>query len=102
MEIEPKMYNRSRHLFNNNRFESFKMYDNLFGFLYNFKKLQLSSDYVLKTYCVNLENTLKHDTLFDIDSLDLFWELRILVLRVENFKQVFQGEKILLNYLKKN
>ena len=48
------------------------MHDNLFGFLYNFKKLQQLSDYVLKTYSFNLENTLKYDALFDIDSLDLF------------------------------
>ena len=42
---------------------------------------------VLKTYCVNLENALKHDTLSDIDGLNLFAELRIL-------KEVFQSEKI--------
>ena len=47
------------------------MYDNMFGFLFNFKKLQLLSDYVLKTYCVNLKNALKHDTLSDIDGLYL-------------------------------
>ena len=60
--------------------------------------LQLLSDDVLKTYCVNLENALKHDTLSDIDGLDLFSKLRIL-------KELFQSEKNtpldVLNYLKK-
>ena len=56
------------------------------GFLFNFKKLQLLNDYVLNIYCVNLENALKHDTLFDIDGLNLFAELRIL-------KEIFQSEK---------
>ena len=46
----------------------------------------LLSDNVLKTYCINLENTLKHDSLSDIDGLDLFVELRIL-------KETFQSEK---------
>ena len=57
------------------------------------------TDGVLKDYCVNLENTLKQDILFDIDGLDLFLELIIL-------KEVFQSEKNtpldVLNYLKKN
>ena len=61
--------------------------------------LQLLSDDVLKAYCVNLENTLKHDMLSDIDGSDLFSELRIL-------KEIFQSEKNtpldVVNYLGKN
>ena len=68
-------------------------------FYFNFKKLQLLRDDGLKTYCVNLENALKHDTLSDINGLNLFAELRIL-------KEFFQSEKNMpldvVNYLKKN
>ena len=59
------------------------MYDNMFGFLFNFKKLQLLSDYVLKTYCVNLKNALKHDT----------HRWFRFVLRVEIFKRSFSRWK---------
>ena len=41
------------------RFEQFQMYENMLGFLFNFKKLQSLSDNVLKTYCVNIENALE-------------------------------------------
>ena len=57
------------------RFEQFQMYENMFGFLFNFKKLKYLSDDVLKPCCVNLENALKHGMFSDVDSLDLFSEL---------------------------
>ena len=60
------------------RFEQFKIYENIFGFLFCFKKLKSLDDNSLKSYCLNLETFLKHDLFFDIDGLDLFQELTVL------------------------
>ena len=60
------------------RFEQFKIYENIFGFLFCFKKLKSLDDDSLKSYCLNLKTFLKHDLFSDIDGLDLFQELTIL------------------------
>jgi hypothetical protein len=61
-----------------NRFEQFQIYENIFGFLFDVKKLT-SLDYDnLKKYCVNLEGFLKHDNFSDLDGIDLFSELKVL------------------------
>jgi len=56
------------------RFEQFQMYENIFGFLFNFKKLKSLDDDSLQKKCFNLEGFLKDD----IDGLDLFSELKVL------------------------
>ncbi|XVF56890.1 hypothetical protein PTKIN_Ptkin06aG0156900 [Pterospermum kingtungense] len=80
------------------RFEQFQVYENNFGFLFNFKKLKSLDDDSLKNYCLNLKNVLKVDILSDIDGLDLFSELKIL-------REILQDEisKLLdvLNYIKR-
>ena len=54
------------------RFEQFKIYEDIFGFLFSVKKLK-SLDYtILKEKCLNLEKSLKRDNLLDIDKFDLF------------------------------
>ena len=60
------------------RFEQFKIYENIFGFLFCFKKLKSLDDDSLKSYCLNLETFLKHDLFSDIDGLYLFQELTVL------------------------
>ncbi|KAF5797875.1 putative transcription factor and/or regulators TTF-type(Zn) family [Helianthus annuus] len=60
------------------RFDQFKMFESIFGFLFSIKKLKLLDDNTLKQHCINLENSLKHDTSIDIDGLDLFEELKVL------------------------
>ena len=55
-----------------------QIFEGNFGFLYDSKKLLLLDDNKLKECCVNLECALKHDTFFDVDSNDLFSELRVL------------------------
>ena len=61
-----------------NRFEQFQIYENIFGFLFDVKKLT-SLDYDnLKKYCVDLEGFLKHDNFSDLDGNDLFSELKVL------------------------
>ena len=59
------------------RFEQLQTYDTIFGFLFDSKKLN-SLDDKLKECCINLENALKHDCSLDIDSNDLFSELKVL------------------------
>ncbi|XP_070052329.1 uncharacterized protein [Nicotiana tomentosiformis] len=60
-----------------NRFEQFEAYENIFGFLFSGKKLRSLNDGNLKTRCLNLEFFLKHNNQSDIDSLDLFSELKV-------------------------
>ena len=80
------------------RFEQFQEYDKNFGFLFTFDKLKLLDENVLKTYCLNLENILKHEESSDIDGLDLFSELKIL--RVV-FREQTNGPIEILDYIKK-
>ena len=67
------------------KFEQFKRYEDIFGFLHDLKKLKSLDDNCLKTSCLNLESFLKQDTSFDLNGLDLFSELMIL-------KEVFHNE----------
>ena len=61
-----------------NRIEQFQIYEDIFGFLFNFTKLKSLDDDSLQKYCLKLEEFLKHDVYYDIDSLDLFSELNVL------------------------
>ena len=60
------------------RFEQFKIYENIFGFLFSSRKLKSLDNNSLKEYCLNLECSLKYNNYSDIDGLDLFSELKIL------------------------
>jgi len=68
------------------RFEQFKLYEDIFGFLFNVHKLKLLDDDNLKKNCLKLERFLKHDLVYDVDGLDLFLELKVIreVLQIEN------------------
>jgi len=68
-----------------NRFEQFEAYENIFGFLFNGKKLRSLDDENLKKHCLNLELSLTHNSYFDIDGLNLFFELKVLreIIQVE-------------------
>jgi len=61
-----------------NRFEQFKIYEDIFCFLFSIKNLKLLDCVLLKEKCLNLEKYLKHDNLLDLNGLDLFSELNIL------------------------
>ncbi|XP_028083784.1 zinc finger MYM-type protein 1-like [Camellia sinensis] len=79
------------------RFEQFQVYEENFGFLFDLKKLSSTNKECLKTYCVNLEDFLKHDELSDIDGRDLFSELNVLKeVLPEGIKRLIE----VLNYLK--
>ena len=61
-----------------NRFEQFLIYEDIFGFLSNFTELKSLDDDSLQKYCLKLESFLKHDIYYNINSLDLFLELKVL------------------------
>ncbi|KAG7609755.1 hypothetical protein ISN44_As05g018300 [Arabidopsis suecica] len=60
------------------RFEQFQRYEQIFGFLFDLKKLQSASDDSLMASCTNLKDALTHGTYSDILASDLFYELKIL------------------------
>lgn len=60
------------------RFEQFEKYEQIFGFLFDLKKLQSASDESLMASCTNLENSLAHGDHSDIVGKDLFCELKVL------------------------
>jgi hypothetical protein len=64
------------------RFEQFQIYENIFSFLFNFKKLKSLDDDGLQNKCLNLEGFLKHD----LEGLDLFF-------RIESFKRNFTNRR---------
>ena len=60
----------------NSRFEQFKKYEDIFGFLFDLHKLQIVDDDCLKSCCDKLEIFLRNmDS--DIDGDELFYELKI-------------------------
>ncbi|XP_062099617.1 uncharacterized protein LOC133805448 [Humulus lupulus] len=80
-----------------NRFEQFQVYENIFGFLFNMKKLKVLDEDGLKDHSLNLEDVLKYNGLSDIDGLDLFSELKVL-------RKIFPNENSnsieILDYIK--
>ncbi|KAL6495855.1 hypothetical protein OROGR_030418 [Orobanche gracilis] len=60
------------------RFEQFKKYEDMFGYLFNLSKLKAIDDETMKCACTTLEDFLKHGDYSDIDGLELFSELQLL------------------------
>nr|CCD74533.1 similar to hAT dimerisation domain-containing protein [Arabidopsis halleri subsp. halleri] len=60
------------------RFEQFQRYEQIFGFLFDLRKLQSASDDSLMASCVNLEVSLTHGKQSDVVGHDLFFELKVL------------------------
>ncbi|GJS04872.1 zinc finger MYM-type protein 1-like protein [Tanacetum coccineum] len=60
------------------RFEQYKEYERVFGFLFNSGKLNSLDDNTLKSHCSHLEAALKNNEQSDVDANDLFVELRLL------------------------
>ena len=70
-------------------FEQFQIYEDIFGFLLNFTKLKSLDDDSLQKYCLKLEYFLKHDVYYDINGLDLFSELKFLTISTCIDKNLF-------------
>ena len=81
-----------------NRFEQFQIYEDIFGFLFNFTKLKSLDNDSLQKYCLKLEDFLKHDVYYDIDGLDLSSELNVLkeILQMKDYTPID-----ILNYIKR-
>ncbi|XP_026429075.1 uncharacterized protein LOC113325050 [Papaver somniferum] len=60
------------------RFEQFHEFNEVFGFLFQVKKLHSLDDSTLKACCIKLQNYLKHGMSSDIDGHDLYAELKVL------------------------
>ena len=69
---------RSCHCSLDKRFEQYKLYEIIFGFLFDSFKLKMNDDESLKSCCNFLENSLKIEDLIDIDGDELFLELKFL------------------------
>ena len=60
------------------RFEQFQRYEEIWGFLFDVKKLNALTNQCLMKNCTKLEDVLNHEGKSDIDGKDLFSELKIL------------------------
>ncbi|XP_024626895.1 zinc finger MYM-type protein 1-like [Medicago truncatula] len=70
----------------NKRFEQYKEYETIFGFLFTSHKLQSLDNATLKSCCSHFEQVLKHNEESDIDGNALYVELQLL-------RQMLPGEK---------
>ena len=55
------------------RFEKLKIFENIFGFLFDSKKLKSLDDNELREYCTKFKTTFSHNNLSDVDADDLFF-----------------------------
>lgn len=53
------------------RFMQFKIYEEIFGFLFGLGRLKGINDESLENICATLENVLGHDNSSDVDGLEL-------------------------------
>ncbi|GJZ15530.1 zinc finger MYM-type protein 1-like protein [Tanacetum coccineum] len=60
------------------RFEQYKEYEKVFGFLFSTHKLYSFDDNTLKSHCSHLKAALKNSERSDVDANDLYMELRLL------------------------
>lgn len=68
----------------NNRFEELKSFENVFGFLFNSKKLKSLEDDALKKACTNFANTFSHRKTSDVEPDYLFSKLKVLQMTLPN------------------
>ncbi|XP_020258812.1 uncharacterized protein LOC109835238 [Asparagus officinalis] len=73
------------------RFEQLHCFESIFGFLFDAAKLTSLDDNELKSFCVNLENALKHGDVSDVDARDLFSELQVLQVMLP--KEAYETDK---------
>ena len=73
------------------RFEQLHCFESIFGFLFDAVKLTSFHDDELKSFCVNLENVLKHGDISDVDARDLFSELQVLQVMLP--KEAYETDK---------
>ncbi|XP_074289720.1 uncharacterized protein LOC141615004 [Silene latifolia] len=69
------------------RFEQYKEYENIFGFMFSTDKLCSVDDSKLESYCINLKNALKSKDESDVDGHSLYLDLKF-------FKEFIPKEKM--------
>jgi hypothetical protein len=74
------------------------MYENNFWYLFDVKKLTSLNYDNLKKYYVNLEGFLKLDNFFDLNSIDLFSDVKVLQEILPKEKKTVTN---ILNFIKK-
>ncbi|XP_057247995.1 uncharacterized protein LOC130590090 [Beta vulgaris subsp. vulgaris] len=67
-----------------NRFEGLKIFESIFGFLYNSQKLKSLDENELKECCQKFYTTFSHGNLSDVDQDGLFSELKVLQFTLPN------------------
>ena len=66
------------------RFEQLNIFENIFGFLFDSKKLKSLGDNELRESCTKFKNTFSHNNLSDVDTNDLFFEMKVLQMTFPN------------------
>ncbi|XP_062203782.1 uncharacterized protein LOC133905981 [Phragmites australis] len=61
-----------------NRFEQLKVFENVFGFLFNSKNLKSLDDTDLRKHCTTFVEAFSHDNSSDVELNDFFSELKVL------------------------
>ena len=67
-----------------NRFEQLKNFESIFGFLNDSKKLKSLSESELKESCIKFATTFSKENVSDVDSSELFSELKVLKMTLPN------------------
>lgn len=70
----------------NNRFDQLKTFESIFGFLYDSNKLKSLDDIKLKNCCVKFSTIFSQNNVYDVDSNDLFSELKVLQMTLPSLK----------------
>ena len=66
------------------RFEQLKIFENIFGFLFDSKKLKSLDDNELRESCTKFKTTFFHNNLSNVDADDLFSEMKVLQMTLPN------------------
>ncbi|KAH6763696.1 hypothetical protein C2S51_014945 [Perilla frutescens var. frutescens] len=84
------------------RFEQLEVFQDIFGFLFNHKKLSSLDENTLHECCVKLQDALKHNDKFDLDANNLFSELILLTIpvTVASAERSFSKLKLIKSYLR--
>ena len=66
------------------RFEQLNIFENIFGFLFDSKKLKSLGDNELRESCTKFKTIFSHNNLSDVDANDLFFEMKVLQMTLPN------------------
>ena len=67
------------------RFEQLNIFENIFGFLFDSKKLKSLGDNELRESCTKFKTTFSHNNLSDVDANDLFFfKMKVLQMTLPN------------------